>query len=154
MSSPRSVPAATKVLSDASLRHGAWIDCDGRQKTFAIPPQEFQYTSYASEFYVAQQDIRDIAPLSNHIQLYCDNQGVYFIIRNQRTAHPARNPRVEELFNSLLSFIDNNDIHLSISHVPSQCNPADHISRRLPIHSDCMQAERLLSSDIVQSFLK
>ncbi|KAI1289096.1 hypothetical protein EDD11_009438 [Mortierella claussenii] len=57
-----SVSATIKVFTDASLRYGAWIIGKDHHKTFAIP-HDFQYSSYASEFYTAQQAIRDIAPL-------------------------------------------------------------------------------------------
>ncbi|KAF9023926.1 hypothetical protein BGZ52_011831, partial [Haplosporangium bisporale] len=57
-----SLSASIKVFTDASLLYGAWINSNGHQKTFAIP-DDFQYSSYASEFYTSQQAIRDIAPL-------------------------------------------------------------------------------------------
>lgn len=145
MSSSILVPTAHKVFYDASLHYGAWIDQSGSQRTFAIP-QGFQYSSFASEFYAAQQAIRDTTPMGNHIHLYCDNQGVCLILRNRCTAHPVRHSRIEQLLKSLLSLIDDNDIHLSVSHIPSDANPADPLSHGPPKDTDLiMAADRVLA---------
>ncbi|KAH7054849.1 hypothetical protein BKA57DRAFT_236768 [Linnemannia elongata] len=139
------VKSFIKVFTDASLRYGAWINSNGRHKTFAIPPA-FQYSSYASEFYAAQQAIKDTAPLSNHMHLYCDNQGVYLALRNHRIGHPANHPQINHLLNSVLSFIDKNNIHLSVLHIPSDLNPADPLSHHPPNNVNLAQADSLLNS--------
>ena len=59
VSMSRSNTARTAIVfPDASLLHGAWINHNGDQKTFAIP-QNLQYSGFASEAYAAQQAIRE-----------------------------------------------------------------------------------------------
>jgi hypothetical protein len=132
-----------EVFSDASLLYGAWIDIAGRQKTFSIPPR-FQYSSYASEFYAAQQAIRDVAQPGSRIRLHCDNQGVSFGLTNRRIAHPVRHCQINQLLTSLLSFMDDNQVRLSVVHIPSELNPADPISHHSPCDTERMLAHTML----------
>lgn len=132
------------VFSDASLYHGAWINRNGDQRTFAIP-SHLQYSRFASETYAAQHGIRDNAPLGKDIHLFCDNLEVCHILRNQRTAHPIGQVRIEELLTSLFQFVDDNYINLSVSQILSKNNPADPISHSPPNDSDRIIADKMLS---------
>lgn len=147
-----SIPYITEVFSDASLNYGAWINREGSQKTFAIP-EGFQSSTFASEFYAAQQAIRDAAPLGNIIHLYCDNMDVCQILRDRRIAHPVRQALIAEHLDSLISFVDENNIQLSILHIPSNLNPADPISRSPKIDSDRLLADERLRRDVLQPAL-
>jgi hypothetical protein len=143
MLKPSSTSASIKIFTDASLLYGAWINSKGCKKTFAIP-HGFQYSSYASEFYAAHRAIKDNAPLSNRIDLYCDNEGVYLALTNRRIRHPVKHSHVHTLLKSTLSFIDENNIHLSLTHIPSELNPADPLSRHPPNDYERARADFLL----------
>lgn len=152
MTQSSSIPDIIEVFSDASLLYGAWINRDGTLKTFAIP-ERYQYSSFASEFYTASQTIRDTLPLGNRIHLYCDNLGVCQAIRFRYIAHPVKHALVEELLESLVSFIKHNHVLLSVRHIPSKLNPADPISRGPPTDFNRLCAYERLRSDALQSIL-
>lgn len=146
------IPYIIEVFSDASLNYGAWINRDGSQKTFAIP-EGFQCSTLASEFYAAEQAIRDAVPLGNIIHIYCDNLHVCQILRDRRIAHPVRQALIAEHLDSLISFVDENNIQLSVLHIPTNLNPADPISGCPKINSDRLRADERLRSDVLQPAL-
>lgn len=127
--------------SDATLTQGAWVNHKGNIMNFPLP-HRFQLDMFHAEFYAAYRAIVDNGGNNEHVDLYCDNKGVCSMLNNRAAKHPLQYPRVSALLTKLLSWMQSQNITVSVLWIPSESNLADKPSR------SALMTKQLHSSDM------
>lgn len=124
----KSIKHARLLYSDATRTQGAWVNQEGTSMSFSLP-NRFQCDMFHAESYAAYRAIVDNGENNEHIHLRCDNTSVCLMLNERATRNPRRYPRVSALLTQLLSWMNSKNISISVTWIPSECNPADGPSR-------------------------
>jgi hypothetical protein len=122
-------PQPYNLYSDATLRRGGWVNHSGASSSFSVA-SGFQGNIFLAEFYAAYRAIKDNGERYMHISLHCDNMSLCMVLNSHGVRHPGRHPLLFLIFlDELFAWIHLNHIKLTVSWIPSECNPADGPSR-------------------------
>lgn len=125
MSSRYIRPEPHSLYSDATLTQGGWVNESGVSSSYPVPVA-FQENIFLAEFYAAYREIIENGEKYIHINLHCDHQSLCSVLNSHGVRHPGRHPsHFHTLLKELLAWIRSNHIRLTVSWIPSSCNPAD-----------------------------
>lgn len=110
------------IYTDATLTQGAYIS-NNVPVNFPLP-FKYRESSFTAEFYAAMVAINNNLR-HKHIHLYCDNIGVCFVLKKGTTNHSM----ISAILPSFWRRLEQAQVKISITWIPSEENPADYFSR-------------------------